>query len=171
MTYNIRLGKESSVKTTGDTVLAAGVPDVLALQEIGVEWHDSKKVDRVDQPRVLAKQLGLSHHLFVGAFTDETGGRFGVALLSRWPFLSADATMLPLDIDEQRVLVRACVGAPTPFSVLTTDLARKSKDRLEQAPIVGAAAAAAKGPVVLRRDFNDEPGGATLKSVKGGLVL
>jgi len=169
MTYNIRIGKETSLKEVGEAVIAAGVPDVLALQEIGVDWPDANKVDRVDQPRVLAKQLGLSHHLFVGALT-KAGGRFGVALLSRWPFLSADTTTLPLDIDEQRVLVRARIGAPAPFSVLTTHLARKVKDRLKQAPIVGATAAAAEGPVVLLGDFNDEPGSATLKSAKGALL-
>jgi endonuclease/exonuclease/phosphatase family metal-dependent hydrolase len=167
MTWNIELGKESSLKALGDAVLAAGVPDVLALQEVGVDWHDGKKGD---QPRVLAKQIGLPHHLFVGAITDSTGGRFGIALLSRWPFLSADTTLLPRDIDEQRVLLRTRIGAPTPFTVLATHLARKSKDRLKQAPVVGAAAAAAEGPVVLLGDFNDEPTSATLKSIKGALV-
>jgi len=169
MTYNIRLGIESSLKKVGDAVIAAGVPDVLALQEIGVDWHMGEKVD---EPRVLAKQIGLPHHLFVGALTDKTGGRFGVALLSRWPFDSADVTTYPPPVggDEQRVLVRARVGAPTPFTVLTTHLARDAKDRAKQAPIVGATAAAAEGPVVLLGDFNDEPATATLKSIKGSLI-
>jgi endonuclease/exonuclease/phosphatase family metal-dependent hydrolase len=167
MTWNIRLGIESSLKEVGEAVRVAGVPDLLALQEIGVDWNMGEKVD---EPRVLAKQIGLPHHLFVGALTDKTGGRFGIALLSSWPFVSADVTMLPLEKDEQRVLLRARVGAPTPFTVLTTHLARDSRDRLKQAAIVGATAAAAEGPVVLLGDFNDSPASATLKSIKGTLV-
>jgi endonuclease/exonuclease/phosphatase family metal-dependent hydrolase len=167
MTYNIRLGIESSLKSVGEAIIAAGVPDVLAVEEIGVDWHMGEKVD---EPRVLAKQIGLPHHFFVGALNDKSTGRFGIALLCRWPLASADVRMLPLDTDEPRTLLRARVDAPTPFTVLVTHLARGSKDRLKQAPFVGAAAAAAEGPVVLCGDFNDVPTSATLKAIKGTLV-
>jgi endonuclease/exonuclease/phosphatase family metal-dependent hydrolase len=168
MTYNIRLGIESSLKSVGDAVIAAGVPDVLALQEVGVNWRNGEKVD---QPRVLAKQLGFSHHVFVGALSDKSGGRFGIALLSRWPFAAADVTLLPQDDDEQRVLLRARIDAPKPFTVLTTHLARKAGDRSRQAPIIGAAAALAEAPVVLLGDLNDEPTSDTLKLIKGSALV
>ena len=168
MTYNIALGFLSSLKAVGEAVLAAGVPDVLALQEVGVDW---KMGEKVDAPRVLAKQIGLPHHFFASSIYDEPAkGRYGIALLSRWPFASADTTILPRPTGEQRVLLRARVDAPTPFTVLVTHLDRESKDRLKQAAIVGAAAAAAEGPVVLCGDFNDVPTSATLKAIKGTLV-
>jgi endonuclease/exonuclease/phosphatase family metal-dependent hydrolase len=180
MTWNIRLGIESSLKAVGDAVLAAGVPDVLALQEVGVDWNMGEKVD---QPRVLAQRIGLPHHLFVGAITDKAGGRFGIALLCRWPFTAADVTLLPRDTDEQRVLLRARIFVPapglngrqqaSPVSLLNTHLSRKpTKERLEQAAVVGAAAAVAavEGPVVLLGDLNDDPGTATLKAAGGKLV-
>jgi endonuclease/exonuclease/phosphatase family metal-dependent hydrolase len=166
MTYNIALGYHSSLKAVGEAVIAAGIPDVLALQEVGVDW---KLGEKVDQPRVLAKQLGLSHHLFIGAIT-ESGGRYGIALLSRWPFAAADTTLLPRESDEQRVLLRARIDAPKPFTVVTTHLERKPKDRAKQAPIVGATAALAETPVVLLGDFNDEPSSDTIKALKGTLT-
>ena len=183
MTWNIRLGIESSLKAVGDAVLAAGVPDVLALQEIGVEWNMGEKVD---QPRVLAKQIGLPHHLFVGALTDKAGGRFGIALLCRWSFTSADVTLLPRDTDEQRVLLRARIAVPgpglngtkpaSPVSVLNTHLSQKpTKERLKQAAVVGAAAAAAaaEGPVLLLGDLQRRtqlPDGQNRWRHAGGLL-
>jgi endonuclease/exonuclease/phosphatase family metal-dependent hydrolase len=171
MTWNIELGKETSIKDIGDAVQKAGVPDILALQEIGVDWHDGEKID---QPRALAKQLGFPHHFFAGALTDDKGGRYGIALLSKWPFASADVTLLPrkdLTRDEQRVLLRARVAAPAPFTVLDTHLNRFSaKDRLAQAKLVGAMAAAAEPPVLLLGDFNDDPSSDAVKSAGGTLI-
>jgi endonuclease/exonuclease/phosphatase family metal-dependent hydrolase len=139
--------------------------------------------EKVDQPRVLAKQIGLPHHLFVGALTDKAGGRFGIALLCRWSFTSADVTLLPRDTEEQRVLLRARIAVPSPglngtkpaspVTVLNTHLSQKpTKERLKQAAVVGvaAAAAAAEGPVLLLGDLNDDPGSSTSTTAGGKLL-
>ena len=172
VTWNIQVTNSSSVTEVGDAILTMK-PDIVALQEVGVDWPDVKKAAaKVDMPRVLAKHVGLPFHLFAGALF-KGGGRFGVALLSRWKFTSLDTTNLPRKNstkDEQRVLVRARVDAPIPFTLLNTHLARVSSERPDQATVVGAAAAAAETPVVLCGGFNDEPTSKTFTSIRGTLI-
>ncbi|MEZ4471197.1 MAG: endonuclease/exonuclease/phosphatase family protein [bacterium] len=166
-TYNIRVGVESSVAALAAAVRAHGAPDLLALQEVGVRWNMG---ERVDQPAVLAEALGLGFHAFAGALLDEQGGRFGVALLSRWPLDGVQTTNLPREVDEQRVILRARVLATVPFVALVTHLSIKGPERLRQAVQVGRAVAAETLPVVLLGDLNDVPGSPTVEAAEAGLA-
>ncbi len=167
MTYNVRVGVESSLAALADAIRAVGVPDVLALQEIGVDWNMG---ERVDQPAVLAASIGLPHQSFGGALTDAAGGRFGVALACRWPLADVQLTALPRDRDEQRVLLRARVEAPIPFTAFCTHLSVHAHEREAQAVVVAEAVAATSGPVVLLGDLNDRPGTPTVLAVRGALT-
>lgn len=166
-TYNIRIGIETSLADVAAATVAAGVPDLLALQEVGVRWCMG---ECVDQPAVLGAAVGLPHHAFAGALLHTRGGRFGVALLSRWPLEAVQTTNLPRGVDEQRVILRARVLAPTPFVALVTHLSVQPEERLAQAGQLALAVAAEQDPVVVLGDLNDLPGSPVVATACAGLT-
>jgi endonuclease/exonuclease/phosphatase family metal-dependent hydrolase len=163
MTYNVRLGIETSLTALGDALAEHGAPDILALQEIGVRWRMG---DRVDQPATLAARLGLPYHAFAGALTDDRGGRFGVALLSRLPILNTDFALLPRLDDEQRVLLRVTLDTHPPIHVFNTHLSIHEPERLLQAARVAETVGQVEGPTLLLGDFNDLPQSAVLETLR-----
>ncbi len=163
MTYNVRVGIETSIGEVVEAIRAAGVPDLLALQEIGVDWNMG---ERIDQPAAIAEGLGLEHHAFAGALTDDRGGQFGVALVSRWPIREHRVEWLPRETDEQRVCLVCTLDE---VSAVVTHLSVNESERRLQAAQV-AAAASVSGPVVVMGDLNDRPGTATIDLARGGLT-
>lgn len=162
MTYNIRVGVETGPAALAAAVRRAGVPDLLGLQEVGLRWRMGAPID---QPAFLGTALGLPHRAFAGALTDEaTGGQFGVALLSRWPLRAVTVRPLPIDRDEQRVLLTAEVAGPIPCLVAVTHLSVHAEERAAQARAVAGHLRAATLPVVLLADLNDRPGSPTLEA-------
>ena len=168
MTYNIRVGVETSLAEIAAAVRAIGVPDVLALQEVGLRWRMG---ERVNQAAVIGAAIGLPYHAFAGALLDApTGGRFGVALLSRFALDGVHSTNLPREADEQRVILRARVNAPRPFVVLNTHLSVAPTERLAQAEQLALAVAAEVEPLVLMGDLNDRPGTACVTTAMAHLT-
>ncbi|MCB9543808.1 MAG: endonuclease/exonuclease/phosphatase family protein [Myxococcales bacterium] len=170
MTYNIRLGVETSLAAIARAIHAAGVPDILALQEIGDHWNMG---ERCDQTAAIARAIGHPHHVFAGALTDDTGGRYGIALTSRHAIEGITITRLPRGTDEQRVLLAATLRAPLgPIRVFVTHLSIHAHERLEQARHLAHALedAARQGPVLLLGDLNDRPDTPTLATIRGPLT-
>ena len=81
VTYNIIAGDGGKGLRGVADVLRATNADIIALQEVD---KGTRRSGRVDQPRRLAKLLGM-HHVFREHFKFKTGGYFGLALLSRHP--------------------------------------------------------------------------------------
>lgn len=168
MTYNIRLGVESSLDAVADAVAALGTPDVLALQEVGHHWHMGQ---RTDQARHIADRLGLPHAVFAGALTDAAGGRYGIALCSRGPLSAVRVEALPRIEDEQRVMLTAVAETPLgAVAICSTHLSIHAEERLLQARRIGEVAAAARGPVLVLGDLNDRPGTPVVDAARGALV-
>lgn len=168
MTYNIRVGIETSLAQIAAAVQAIGVPDVLALQEVGLRWRMGESVN---QAAVIGAAIGLPYHAFAGALLDAaSGGRFGVAVLSRYPLDGVHTTNLPRETDEQRVILRARVCAPTPFVVLNTHLSVAPSERLAQARQLALAAAAETEPIVVLGDLNDRPGTPAIDAAMVDLI-
>jgi endonuclease/exonuclease/phosphatase family metal-dependent hydrolase len=100
LVYNIHAGKD-----------AAGVPnlervaelvrrtkaDIVLLQEVD---KGTKRSANVDQTAVLAAQTGF--HGAFGSALDYDGGKYGVAILSRWPILSDTLFHLPVEPPQTR---------------------------------------------------------------------
>lgn len=168
MTYNIRVGVSSCLADVAAAVQQVGVPDVLALQEVGLRWRMG---EAVNQAAVIGAAIGLPYHAFAGALLDApSGGRFGVALLSRHPLDGVHTTNLPREADEQRVILRARVVAPRPFVVLNTHLSVAPAERLAQAQQIALAVGAETDPVVLLGDLNDRPETPTITTAMAGLT-
>lgn len=169
MTYNIRLGVETCLAAIAEAIHAAGVPDILALQEIGDHWNMG---ERLDQTAAIARAIGHPHHAFAAALIDDAGGRYGIALTSRHAIEGITITRLPRGTDEQRVLLAATVATPiAPIRAFVTHLSIHAHERLEQARHLGRALAAAahEGPTILLADLNDRPATDAINAARGAL--
>lgn len=88
MSYNIRAAVESDLSQIADEIRSHN-PDVVALQEVDVYWGERSKFS--DQATDLAEILDM--HVFFGEIYDlppaegrSENRRYGLALLSRYPF-------------------------------------------------------------------------------------
>ena len=129
-------------------------PDIVALQEI-----DSavERTSRVDQATRIGELTGL--HAAFGGFFDFQGGRYGMALLSKQPFVDLPNHRLPDGAEPRTALAgRVRVGEP-PLEILVVGihLYATAEERLAQAERLVEILADETGPVVLAGDFNSRP--------------
>lgn len=162
MSYNIRVGVESSLEALAQAVRREGVPDLLAMQEVGLRWRMGAAVD---QNRYIATRLGLPHVAFAGALRDDLGGQFGVSLASRWPIEETIRLPLSRQKDEQRILLLCRLAQPLPVWVAVTHLSVEAEERLLQAEEVAEALRRCALPVILLGDLNDHPDSPTLRAL------
>lgn len=116
MTYNIRSGKSGSLDQIAMLIAAYG-PDVVALQEVD---RDVATTGGVDQAQELADRLGYDYAF--AAALNRHGGHYGVALLSRLPFASADRLDLlaPFSMEPRTAIdASLCIG-DRPIRVVAT---------------------------------------------------
>lgn len=166
MTYNIRLGIESDLKTVADII---GEADVVAVQEIAVDWHDG---DSGNQPQLLSRASGLGHVRFASVLTtvpdseplrvrvaptpDDRPG-YGLALFSRFPLGPWTRHRLPKRKDEQRCILSGTVVTPKgPISVLVTHLSVNPVDRAAQIPALLRHSQTQASPLMVMGDLNAE---------------
>ena len=106
--------------------------------------------------RLIAEILNL-HSIFCGALTDQDGGRYGIALLARYPITIIDEMTLFRADDEQRVCIIARIDAPHPFMVITSHFSIADQDRLAQSDEVVNRLRDIDLPWILLGDFNARP--------------
>jgi len=170
MTYNIRLGLESDLKTVADII---GEADVVAVQEIAVDWFVG---DPGNMPQLLARGSGLGHFRFASVLgvvpdseppltrpaptADDRPG-YGLALFSRFPLGPWTRHRLPKRKDEQRCILSGTVVTPKgPVSVLVTQLSGHDTDRGAQLPALLRHAQTQASPLIAMGDFGcdvDDP--------------
>ena len=121
LTYNIHHGEgrdgELDLPRLG-RVISSVQPDLVALQEVDV---GTARTDMVDQVAELARLTGM--YAQFGKAMDYMGGGYGVAVLSRWSFLTTENQPLPSSPDrEPRIglTVRVRVGEHGPVIGFTS---------------------------------------------------
>lgn len=166
MTYNIKLGLESDLKTVADII---GEADVVAVQGIAIDWFEG---DSGNQPQLLSRASGLGHVRFASVLTtvydsdppvvrvaptaDDRPG-FGLALFSRFPLGPWTRHRLPKRQDEQRCILSGTVVTPKgPISVLVTHLSVNPVDRAVQIPALLRHAQTQASPLTVMGDLNAE---------------
>jgi endonuclease/exonuclease/phosphatase family metal-dependent hydrolase len=176
MTYNVRSCRGSDGRYRPERiakVIAAHVPDVIALQELDVMHPRS---GGVDQPKLLAEELRM-HCSFCAAFT--TGdARYGHAVLSRFPLTTVRSSSLPtLDapfgLERRAALwVEIDLGSTT-LQLVNTHLGLRKQEKLLQAEaLMGSdwlGHLRCVPPVVLLGDLNARPGSAVHRVLTTGL--
>lgn len=157
MTYNIQHGAISSLDDLA-AAIRAEAPDLVALQEIDVE---AERSGGVDQAHRLGQLTGLAR-LFRTAIDLPGGGRFGLALLSRFPVLSSRSVSLPSE-GEQRILaiVDVEVAPGRVVQVANTVLGLDPEERRVQTTRI-LAELDGHPDVILMGDFNEGPTGAAV---------
>ncbi len=124
-TYNIRHGHDVGFDWSrlASHITAAGA-DVVGIQEVDM---CTNRVGGRDTVEGLAAATGLPHALFIPAMNFD-GGQYGTAILSRYPFVSAECH--PLDAADYEPRAFGCVTLKTddgtPFCFLNTHLSYES---------------------------------------------
>lgn len=167
MTYNVHHCNPPASPNLIDVAAIAKVikdesPDFVALQEIDVMTTRSGK--DLDQAKELGRLTGM--HYFFAKAIDLQGGAYGVAILSKLPFLETDKQLLPMKdglSGEQRVIGWVTVqlenGKKMIFASTHFDL---QDHRLVQAEKITEIFKNKAHPVILGGDFNETPGSTAI---------
>ena len=158
-TYNIRHGHDVAFDWSrlAEIIKKSGA-DIIGIQE--VDMHTGRNGGR-DTVAGLANATGLSHALFVPAMHFD-GGQYGTAILSRYPFASAECH--PLDAADYEPRSFGCLTVTledcTPFCFLNTHLSYESlsqqKIQFDQLADWMDKHIDREIPTVLTGDFNTE---------------
>ncbi len=164
MTYNIQHGAGQDDVIDLDrqaAVIADAEPDVVGLQEV-----DScvKRSNRVHQAAVLGKSLGM--YSTFGPAIPLTGGKYGVAILSKEKPLSH--RVIPLPGNEKRALL-VCEFQEYVFAC--THLALEEENRMTSLDIILEEAARWNKPFFICGDWNDEPSSTFITNVKKSFTI
>jgi endonuclease/exonuclease/phosphatase family metal-dependent hydrolase len=166
LTYNIHHGegrdREFDVPRIG-RVITSVQPDLVALQEVDV---GTARASGVNQVRELARVTGL--YAQFGKAMDYMGGGYGVAVLSRWPFLIIKNQPLPGSPDREprtglTVHVRAGRRGPVLQFTSTHFDQASPEDRLAQAEYLNELLIRDDVPGILAGDMNARPDTEVMK--------
>ncbi|UCF21012.1 MAG: endonuclease/exonuclease/phosphatase family protein [Gemmatimonadota bacterium] len=157
LSYNIRHGEGMDTVIDLDRtakVIRALRPDIVALQEV-----DSavERTGRVHQAEVLGRLTGMQH--VFGGFFDYQGGRYGMALLSRFPIASFENHRLPDGLEPRTALAARIVpaGSTDTLIVVGIHLYATAEERQAQASRIVDIFRGNHLPVLLAGDFNSTP--------------
>ncbi len=172
MTYNIQSGRDTFGKldlSRSEETIRKHNPDILALNEVRMKTLD---VNGAEQARLLAE--GLQMHFFFAKAIDYNGGEYGIALLSKFPIVHAEAIPVPpLPAEkrekryEDRVLLKAelDVNGKTVFAFVShfglSNAERESATGLFEREI-----SKIKDPAVFMGDLNMRPDDALVGRIK-----
>jgi beta-N-acetylhexosaminidase len=180
LVYNIHAGKDAAgvdnLAGVAELVRATDA-DIVLLQEVD---RGTRRSGRVDQPAVLAQRTG--YHAAFGSALDYDEGKYGVAVLSRWPILSDTLIHLPVSppqtraggSQEPRGALRVVVAAPAGrLGILTTHLDPSGDDRWRRQEADSVVSLAtqlrrAEPMVIVGGDFNSTPESAVQGAVRAG---
>ena len=182
LVYNIHAGKDAAgadnLEGVAELVRTTGA-DIVLLQEVD---RGTRRSGRVDQPAVLAKRTGF--HMVFGSALDYDGGKYGVAVLSRWPIVADTLVHLPVTPSQARAggsheprgALRVIVAAPGGrLAIINTHLDPSGDDRWrrqEADSIVSLARQVQRSEttVIVGGDFNSTPESAVQLALRAGTL-
>ncbi len=160
MSFNIHVGigmdQRLDLERIADTILKEK-PDLVALQEVD---RFAERTQKADQPKILAALTGMN--VVYGKTIDNSGGDYGIAVLSKFPITDYMFTTLPRAVEaERRGLLVATVRLDEARTIrfgCTHLCAYHEKNRSAQVDAINEIAAREKSLFLLGGDFNAEPG-------------
>lgn len=168
MSYNILGGRNRdeshNLRRVAD-VIAAGRPDLVALQEVDVKTKRSRGRDIIAD---LAEMLGLNHAF--GKAIDHQGGQYGNGVLSRFPIAASHTHALAGEGGEDRCGLECSISIPglaLPFSFVAIHIDhREGGLRARQlATLQRAMAGDGWSNRMVAGDFNDGPDSGLIKGL------
>jgi endonuclease/exonuclease/phosphatase family metal-dependent hydrolase len=164
VSYNIRHGAGMDDQVRLERTATALRPfdaDFIGLQEVD---ENVSRSGSADQAALLGGLLGM-HHAF-GAFMNYQGGRYGMAILSKWPIRQVTPLRLP-EGNEPRIALMVEVelqdGTPLTLVNVHFDWVENDTFRYAQAKVLAGVLDTLSMPYILMGDFNDQPGSRTLR--------
>jgi endonuclease/exonuclease/phosphatase family metal-dependent hydrolase len=164
MTYNIHVGigmdKKLDLRRISEVILS-DKPDLVALQEVD---RGVKRTSGIDEIAELARLTRMDYAFAPNL--DFQGGKYGVAILSRYPLRAIDHRRYANKREaERRGLLRVEVMVKGHrINFVTTHLDYQFADaRLFETEQLLKALAPVKEPLIVTGDFNDEPTGTSYK--------
>ena len=171
VTYNIKRGLGNDGTTDLDRtakVLHRLRPDFVGLQEVD---EKTRRSGHVDQAVKMGQDLNM-HHAFA-PFMDYDGGRYGLAVLSRFPIVNSSTVKLS-EGHEPRVALAVEVRLPDAQTMtianLHFDWVKDDEFRFAQTRELNRFLDGLKTPYVLLGNFNDVPESRTLKLLQQGTI-
>ena len=162
--YNIKHGEGSDNKvdlSRSAALLNNFHADIIGLQEVD---NLARRSGKIDQAASLGKQLNMESAF--GSFMDYDGGRYGMAILSRFPIKKQYDIPLPEGL-EPRIALACEIELPNKEVIVAVnvhfDYAKNDKVRFEQARHLASVLKKLEFPYVLLGDFNDTPKSKTLR--------
>jgi len=163
LTYNIHhanppeLGDLIDLEAIARVIKESGA-DLVALQEVDV--HTLRSGKDVNQASELGRMTGM-YSFFVKGI-DYQGGEYGIAILSRFPFVATDSLRLPMGKNsggEPRVLALVSVEPSKGEKIVfaSTHLDLKADNRMVQMEAIIDHLKPQTLPVILGGDFNALP--------------
>ena len=147
-------------------VILSVKPDLVALQEMDQNTKRTQKVDQVVELARLTKMKSV-----FGANINFQGGRYGNAILSRFPITRHKNHYLPnVDMGEQRGVLESVINVSKERDILFLathfDHRRPDTERRASAKFINEMVGQQKNtPAILAGDLNDVPGSPTLKEI------
>lgn len=171
MTYNIHVGvgmdKKLDLRRISEVILDAGA-DLVALQEVD---RGVKRTQGIDEIAELARLVRMDYAFAPNL--DYQGGKYGVAILSRYPILALDHRRFANRREaERRGMLRVEVSVKgRPVNFVTTHLDYQYADgRLFETEQLLRALESLPGALIVTGDFNDEPTGTSYKLMLNGFT-
>ena len=170
MTYNIRNGRGVGRVDLGRIadVIASYEPDIVTLQE--VDAHRPRS-GTVDQAHELANRLGMTAEF--GVCIDKGDERYGIATLSRLPFIATRQLCLPAQAHRWRSEPRCALvtrlawpGENSEIDVVNTHLSVLKGERPGQVAAIADQLDAEE--VIVAGDFNCTPSSASFRALSRG---
>ena len=167
MTYNIHVGvgmdKKLDLQRIANIIDAAR-PDLVGLQEVD---RGVKRTEGKDEIAELAEMTGMEYAFAPNL--DYQGGKYGVAILSRFPIKKTEHQMFENKREAERrgmLRVEVEVDGKT-LNFVTTHLDYQFEDgRLFETEQMLKFLESVKGPVIVVADLNDEPTGSAYKLMR-----
>jgi len=166
LTYNVHHGEAMDKKFDYQRlakVINDLSPDIVALQEVDV---GTERASGVDQAALLGR-LCKMHYAF-GQAMPYQGGRYGEAILSRFPIENVTVHPLPYQFEQEpraAVEVRVTPKGIGLVAFVSTHLChQKVENRVQQTQRIKSLFSKPEyGPVILAGDFNARPGSEPIK--------
>lgn len=168
MTYNLRFGELASLDELAQHIKSFK-PDLVALQEVDcfTQRERAPKQNGKNFISELAYHTGM--YGFFGKTIDYKGGYYGIGILSRYPAISTQKTMLPyLDEKmERRALLEGIfeIGNDTLVFATTHLCVQSDEARTLQTKFICDHFANTVYPVILGGDFNAVPASNAIRQM------
>ncbi|WP_460673280.1 endonuclease/exonuclease/phosphatase family protein [Larkinella ripae] len=169
LTYNIHHGtneKEHNTIVQIGRLIREYKPDLVALQEVDSVTTRSRKQDHLSQ---LARLTSMNP--LYGKAIDFQGGKYGTAILSKYPIIASQKMMLPNpDRTEQRILQCAYVELPNEKTIrfCNAHLDHQSPlNRNLQLAFVNTTLENSIQPVIWCGDLNTDPDDPDIEKLMG----